>query len=61
MTGRAIVIARRIDVATVAEVQVVGVVIARRSRPIAAVVADTADTAVIEAATTRSRVPDGLI
>ena len=48
------------DVAIAAEVQGVREVIVRRSRPIAAVVADTADTASSEvAAITRSRIPDG--
>ena len=53
MTVRAIVV-RRIDVAIVVEVQVIRVVIIRRSRPIVAVVADIVETAVIVVATTRS-------
>ena len=55
---RAIVAARRIDAAKVVEVQVVGVAIVRRSRPIVAVVADIVETATEVVATTRSRVPD---
>ena len=45
--------------ATVAEGQDVRVVIVRRSRPIEAVEADIEGTAVIDAAKTRSRIPDG--
>ena len=59
MTARAIVVVRRRDVAIVAEVQAVRVVIARRSRPIAAAVADIVETATAVAAITRSRIPDG--
>ena len=55
MTVRAIVVVRRIDVAIVVEVQVVGVVIVRRSRPIVAVVADIVETAIVVVAITRSR------
>lgn len=61
MTVRAIVVERRIDVAKVVEVQVVRVAIVRRSRPIVAAVADIAETAIAVVATTRKRVPDGLI
>ena len=61
MTVRARAAARRTDAAIVVEVQAVRVVIARRSRPIAAVAADKAETAIVVVATTRSRVPDGLI
>ena len=61
VTVRAIVVVRRIDVAIVVEVQVVRVVIVRRSRPIVAVAADIAETATIAAAITRSRIPDSLI
>ena len=49
---------RRIDVAIVVEVQVVRGVTARRSRPIVAAVADTAQTAIRAVAKTRSRIPD---
>ena len=56
---RATVVARRIDVTTVGEVQAVRVVIVRRSRPTGAAVADIAQTANAVAATTQSRVPDG--
>ena len=52
---RAIVVVRRIDVAIVVEVQVVRVVIVRRSRPIVAVVANIVETAIIVVAITRSR------
>ena len=59
MTVRAIGAVRRKDEAIVVEVQEVRVVIARRSRPIAAAVADNAQTAIAAAAKTRSRIPDG--
>lgn len=59
MTVRAIVVVRRTDAVKDAEVQAVRVAIARRSRPIVAVVADIVETAVAVAATTRSRIPDG--
>ena len=49
------------DVAIAVEVQEVRVVTVRRSRPIVAVVADIAETAIAEATITRSRIPDGLI
>ena len=54
---------RRQDVARAAAVQdeVVRFAIIRRSRPIVAVVADIAQTAVDVVAITRSRIPDGLI
>ena len=52
---RAIVVVRQIDVAIVVEVQVVRVVIVRRSRPIVAVVADIVETAIVVVAITRSR------
>ena len=55
--------ARRQDVARAADVQdeVVRFAIIRRSRPIVAVAADTAQTAVAVVAITRSRIPDGLV
>ena len=56
---RAIVVVRRIDAAIVAQVQAVRVAIVRRSRPIVAAASDIGQTAVAEAATTRSWVPDG--
>ena len=46
MTESATVVERRIDGAKVAAVKVVRVAIARRSRPIVAVVADMVDTAI---------------
>ena len=54
---------RRIDAAIGFEVQTVRevTVIFRRSRPIAAAVADIAQTASSVVAITRSRVPDGLV
>ena len=58
-TVRAKVEARRIDVAIAAEVQVVRVVAVRRSRPTDAVVTDTVQAAIVVAAITRSRIPDG--
>ena len=61
LTVRAIVAVRRIDVAKVVEVQAERVVTVRRSRPIVAVVADMVETAIVVAAITRSRIPDGLI
>ena len=60
-TVRAIEAVRRIDVAKMVEVQEARVVIVRRSRPIAAVVADIAQTAIAVVAKPRSRIPDGLI
>ena len=57
VTERAIVVFRRIDAATAAEVQAVRAGDIRRGRPVAAV-ADTAQTAVVAVAITRSRVPD---
>lgn len=59
MTARAKVDVRRIDAATAVEVQEVGVVTVRRSRPIVAADADKVENAIAVAATTRSRVPDG--
>ena len=64
MADRANAVARRRDAAIAvidkaAEVHVVRFVIARRSRPIEAVVADIVQTAVVGAAITRSRIPDG--
>ena len=59
MTVRAIVVVRRIDVAIVVEVQIVRVVIVRRSRPIVAAVTDTVQTAIAAVEITRSRIPDG--
>ena len=59
LTVRATVVVRRTDVAIVVEVQVVRVVIVRRSRPIGAEVADMVEKAVTVAAKTRTRVPDG--
>ena len=59
-TVRAKVAARRIDAATVAEAQVAHAAVdVRRSRPIAAVAADIAETAIVAVATTRSRIPNG--
>ena len=58
-TVRATAAVRRIDVAIVVEVQAERVVTARRSRPIEAVAADIAETAIVAVAKTRSRVPDG--
>ena len=51
-------VVRQIDVVKDVEVQVVRVVIARRSRPTDAEAADTAETAIVVAATTRSWIPD---
>ena len=59
MTARAIVADQRIDAAIVVEAQVVRVVIVRRCRPIVAAVADKVETAIVVAAITRRRVPDG--
>ena len=59
MTVRAKAVVRRIDAANAVEAQEVTDVIERRSRPKVAAVADTVQTAVAEAARTRSRVPDG--
>ena len=61
-TARAKAVDRRIDVATVVEVQevrVVAIAAVRRSRPIVAAVADISETAIADAAITRSRIPDG--
>ena len=58
LTVRAIVVARRIDAAIVAEVQVVRVVAVRGSRPTIADIADNVETAIAAAAITRSRIPD---
>ena len=58
-TAQAIVAGRRIDAAIVVEAQPVRVVIVRRSRPIAAAVADKVETAIVVVAITRSRIPDG--
>ena len=57
MADRAIAAAQRMDDGIVHDVQAVRVVISRRSRPIVAVAANTADTATITVAITRSRVP----
>ena len=57
MAERAIVVARRNDVATVVEIQVIRVVAVRRGRPIVAVVTDKAETASVAVAMTRSRIP----
>ena len=56
-TVRAKVVARRIDVAIAAEVQVVRVVAVRRGRPIVADATDNEETAIVFAAITRSRIP----
>lgn len=61
MTVRANVVVRRIDVAIAEEEQVIRVVAARRSRPIVAAAADSVETANVEVAKTRSRIPDSLI
>lgn len=58
---RAIVAARRTDVAIAVEEQEVRVAIVRRSRPIGAAATDIAQTAIVAAAITRSRIPDGLV
>ena len=58
-TVRAIAIDRRKDVATAVEAQAVRAVIVWRSRPTAAAVAETVETAIVAVAITRSRVPDG--
>lgn len=55
------VAARRMDVAIVVEVQVVRDVAVRRCRPIVAAVSNIAQTSIVAAAKTRSRIPDGLI
>ena len=60
MTVRAIGVARRIDVASAVEEQVVRGAAVRRSRPIVAA-ADIAETGIEAAAKTRSRIPDSLI
>ena len=58
LTARASGVARRIDVAAiVVEEQEVGAFIVRRSRPIVAEAADIAETAIVVAAITRSRIP----
>ena len=57
VAARAIVVVRRIDAAIVAEEQVVRVVAVRRGRPIAAVVTDTVQAAIVVVAITRSRIP----
>jgi hypothetical protein len=58
---RATAVFRRIDAAKVAEEQAVRAVIARRSRPIVAVVADISQPTNVVVAITRSRVPDTII
>ena len=58
-TVSAKVVVRRIDAAIVVEVQAERAATVRRSRPIVAVVADTAETAIVAAAITRSRIPYG--
>ena len=60
-TVRAIEVARRIDVAIVAEGQAVREVAVRRCRPTVAAAADIVETAIEAVARTRSRIPDGLI
>ena len=57
LTACSSAVVRRTDVAIVVEAQVVRVVTVRRSRPVEAVVADTAQTAIAAVAITRSRVP----
>ena len=58
-TARAIVAARRIDFAIVAEAQKARVVTVRRGRPTAAADTDIVETAIVAtAARTRSRIPD---
>ena len=52
------VAARRIDAAKAVEAQEVRVTV-RRSRPIVAVAADIAQTAIVVVAITRNRIPDG--
>ena len=59
MNARANEVVQRKDAATAAEEQAVRVAIVRRSRPIAAEVADIAQTAIVAVAKTRSRIPDG--
>ena len=59
MTVRAIVAARRIDVAIVVEAQAVRLVAVRRCRPTVAADTDTAEASIAVAATPRSRIPDG--
>jgi len=54
-----VVVARRVDVATVKEVQVVGVVAIRTTRPIAAVVTDTVEGTIAVGQTTCGRIPNG--
>lgn len=61
MTVRATAAVRRTDVAIFVEDQEVRVEAARRSRPIAAVVADIVENATVAEAITRSRIPDSLI
>ena len=58
MTERANVVVRRTDEAIVVEAQAVRAEIEMRSRPIAAVAADRAQTVIAEAAMTRRRIPD---
>ena len=53
------VVVRRIDVAIVAEEQVVRAAAVRRGRPKVADSADIFETAIVVVATTRSRIPDG--
>ena len=63
MAVRAIEVVRRTDVAIIAanrvEDQVVRSVIVRRSRPIAASVADLSERTIAVIATTQNRIPDG--
>ena len=61
VTERAIVVCRRIDAATAAEVQAVRAGDIRRGRPVAVEVVDTVQTAIVVVAINRSRVPDGLV
>ena len=59
MTVPARAVARRTDVAIVADAHAAREVAVRRSRPIVAVVVDIDETANAAAAITRSRIPDG--
>ena len=61
VTVRAIVAARRMDVAIAVEEQAEREAANRRSRPIEFVAADNAETAIVAVAITRSRIPDSLI
>lgn len=52
---------RRIDIARVAEAQVVGFVTTRSSRPVVAAITDIAHRTVVAAAIARGRVPDSQV